>query len=74
MKAVIDQSPWKLDPVAIRKKWDAAEYALADHGHGSGPLCFGFLWNDGLVKPHPPVARALELTKKALEEAGHIGD
>lgn len=27
--------------------------------------------DDGIVKPHPAVMRALEETKKALEAAGH---
>lgn len=31
----------------------------------------GFLPDDGVVKPLPPVARALEITKQALEAAGH---
>lgn len=74
MKSVIDKRPWDLDPIAYRKKWDADEYALVDHGKGEGPLCFGLLWNDGLIKPHPPIIRALETTKKALEAAGHKGD
>jgi hypothetical protein len=31
------------------------------------------LYDDGLVKPNPPVFRAMDLMKKALEAAGHEG-
>ncbi|KAJ5347919.1 uncharacterized protein N7506_001172 [Penicillium brevicompactum] len=34
-------------------------------------LCFGLLLDDGIVKPLPPVTRALLITKAALEAAGH---
>ncbi|RDX55889.1 general amidase [Lentinus brumalis] len=70
MKAVIAQQPWLLDPLCIRKKWDEEGYALSEHGGGK-QLCFGILWNDGIVEPHPPILRALQTTKAALEAAGH---
>ncbi len=72
MKAVIAQQPWLLDPLCIRKKWDEEGYALSEHGGGK-QLCFGILWNDGIVEPHPPILRALQTTKAALEAAGHKG-
>ena len=31
------------------------------------------MWDDGVVVPHPPIKRALEMTKSALEKAGHKG-
>ncbi|KAI0778159.1 general amidase [Trametes elegans] len=70
MRAVIGKEPWKLDPLCVHKKWDEAEYRLADHGSG-GKLCFAVMWDDGNVVPAPPILRALETTKKALEAAGH---
>jgi amidase len=36
-------------------------------------MCFGFLWDDGIVNPTPPLWRAMRLVKKALEDAGHTG-
>ncbi len=71
-KAVIDAKPWKRDPLVVRKPWNAEEYALEDHGHGIG-LCFAFMWDNDFVKPHPPLRRAMEILKKALETAGHTG-
>ncbi|KAI0727609.1 general amidase [Fomitopsis betulina] len=70
-KAVIDARPWRKDPLAVRKEWSWREYALAEHGEG-GRMCFAIMWDNGVVRPHPPVRRAMELTKKALEAAGHI--
>lgn len=73
MQAVISQQPWLKDPLAVRKKWDDEAYALSEHGRGK-QLCFAIMWNDGLVVPHPPVIRALEMTKAALLAAGHKGE
>lgn len=71
-KAIIDARPWRKDPLAVRKEWSAREYALGDHGEG-GKMCFAIMWDNGLVKPHPPLVRAMEIAKKALEAAGHTG-
>lgn len=38
-----------------------------------GKLAVGILKWDGVVMPHPPILRALEHTKRALEKAGHEG-
>ncbi|KAH9839305.1 general amidase [Rhodofomes roseus] len=70
MQAVISQSPWTKDPLCVRKKWDDEAYALSEHGGGS-TLCFAIMWNDGIVVPHPPIIRALEMTREALRAAGH---
>jgi amidase len=72
MRAIIDGKPWLKDPLVVRKKWDEDEYSLTEHGDGES-LCFAIMWNDGIVVPHPPIIRALELTKKALLAAGHQG-
>lgn len=72
VKAVVDQKPWLKDPLAAKKKWDDDEYSLADR-EGGKQLCFGILWDDGVIVPHPPITRALEMTKKALLAAGHKG-
>ena len=72
MRVVLAGEPWLKDPLAIRKKWQEDEYQLIDHGGGKR-LCFGILWNNGEVIPHPPVTRGLEITKQALIDAGHKG-
>lgn len=74
-QAVISEKPWNKDPLVIRKPWSEQENQLAEHGgNGSGKkLCFGILWDDEIIQPLPPVLRALELTKAAVEKAGHFG-
>ena len=72
MKAVIDAKPWLKDPMAMRKSWDQLGYELFEHGNGKR-LVFGILWDDAHVAPHPPVLRALEMTRDALIAAGHRG-
>lgn len=72
MKAVIDARPWLKDPLAIRKPWSDDDYNLAEHGFGKN-LVFGIMWDDGLIMPHPPITRGLEIVKKALTDAGHQG-
>ncbi|KAJ6621105.1 general amidase [Mycena sp. CBHHK59/15] len=69
-KAVIGEQPWLKDPLVVRKRWNEDEYNLLDHGKGE-KLCFAIMWDNGVVVPHPPVRRGLEMTKSALVAAGH---
>ncbi|KAF5369049.1 hypothetical protein D9758_002948 [Tetrapyrgos nigripes] len=69
-KAIIDSQPWNKDPLVTRKEWSEKEYKLEYHGGGK-QLCFGIMWDNGVVKPHPPLQRAMAMTKSALEAAGH---
>jgi Asp-tRNA(Asn)/Glu-tRNA(Gln) amidotransferase A subunit family amidase len=32
---------------------------------------FGIMWCDGMVEPHPPVRRGLQMVVEALRAAGH---
>ncbi|RPD62973.1 general amidase [Lentinus tigrinus ALCF2SS1-6] len=70
IRSILAQEPWRYCPSAIPKPWSQDDYSLKAHGEGTR-LCFGIMWDEGTVKPHPPVLRALEVTKKALEAAGH---
>ncbi|THH34184.1 hypothetical protein EUX98_g66 [Antrodiella citrinella] len=70
MHTILSSRPWTVDPNVIRKPWDSDAYALKEHGDGQG-LCFGVIWDDGHLKPHPPINRALQMAKLALEKAGH---
>lgn len=72
MRVVLAKEPWLNDPLSIRKKWNEEEYQLVGHGGGK-QMCFGILWNNGEVVPHPPVIRGLEITRQALINAGHKG-
>ncbi|OSD05700.1 general amidase [Trametes coccinea BRFM310] len=70
-KAVLDARPWRKDPLCVRKEWSEREYALGEHGGRGARMCFAVLWDNGVTKPHPPLRRAMEMTKAALEAAGH---
>ena len=72
MQVILSARPWRIDPNVINKPWDADGYALK-HYDGGRKLCFGIVWDDGVIKPHPPVLRALQTAKSALESAGHSG-
>ncbi|KAG5638584.1 hypothetical protein H0H81_011804 [Sphagnurus paluster] len=71
-KAIIDAKPWTRDPLALRKPWSEQDYALVEHG-GGRRMCFAMMWDNGVVRPHPPLWRAMRITKMALEAAGHKG-
>ncbi|KDQ53028.1 hypothetical protein JAAARDRAFT_39744 [Jaapia argillacea MUCL 33604] len=70
-KAIIDSKPWNKDPLAVRKEWSDREYALGDHGGTGAKLCFGMMWDNDVIKPHPYLRPAMEITKAALEAQGH---
>jgi amidase len=71
-KAILDSDPWLKDPQVVRKDWSQQEYELVDHGDGKN-LCFAIMWDNEVVRPHPPLHRAMQMTKDALEAAGHKG-
>lgn len=57
----------------MKKGWSEEEYALEEHGGKEGRMCFGMMWDNGVVKPFPPMKRAMEITRDALVAAGHKG-
>jgi amidase len=63
----VEASPWNLDPKCYPVPWRGE--VIEPKGR---KLRFGIvLDNDGDISVHPPIARGLEMTKKALEAAGH---
>lgn len=55
--------PWRHDPKALPIPWRTPELPEK--------LSIGVFRDDGLVKPHPPVDRALTVVIDALTKAGH---
>ncbi|RAL15913.1 putative general amidase GmdA [Aspergillus homomorphus CBS 101889] len=66
-KAVLLQEPWYHDPLALQLPWREAVEQQAARDR----LCFGIMYDDGKVQPHPPVKRALALVRRLLEAQGH---
>lgn len=62
-KTVVDKEPWLYDPRMVPIPWRSVELPQK--------LKIGVMWNDGMVIPTPPVARALKETVEKLKAAGH---
>ncbi|KAI0443365.1 amidase signature domain-containing protein [Xylaria telfairii] len=68
-KSLISTEPWLNDPYCLPIPW-RSEKEYKSEREKYLPA-FGFMPNDGLVSPHPPVARALKIVQKAMEESGY---
>jgi len=67
-KVMLEYKPWLVEPPLLEIPWKE------DVVNGAGlpsRLSFGILWDDGVVKPHPPIQAALQKLKQQLLEAGH---
>ncbi|KAM0337126.1 hypothetical protein ACHAPQ_003401 [Fusarium lateritium] len=62
-KAVIDAQPWLLDPKCLPIPWRPVQLPEK--------LKIAFMSHDGMVRPTPPVIRALQIAREKLEKAGH---
>lgn len=69
MKTALDAKPWLRETSLFPFPWRDQESYL-DTGSGKR-LKVGVMWDDGVVRPHPPVTRALkELVQKLREVPG----
>ncbi|KAF1957625.1 amidase [Byssothecium circinans] len=64
MKTIIDAQPWLTEPALIPMPW--RDYTLPQ----GRPLRVGVLWNDGVVRPHPPITHALKMVTEQLQQNG----
>lgn len=70
LKSLLFLEPWLHDPYALPIPWrPELEYNLL-HELGYRPA-FGIMTNDGVLTPHPPISRALEIVKEALQIKGY---
>ncbi|TPX26534.1 hypothetical protein DIZ76_011996 [Coccidioides immitis] len=60
---VTNSQPWLKDPKCIPIPWRNVE--------PKKKLKIGIMWDDGMVRPTPPVRRALKETAEKLQKAGH---
>jgi amidase len=60
-RAVSEQRPWKQDPDVVPSPWSS----LASLGAGR-KLRIGIVRRDGVIDPHPPIARLLDEVKNKL--------
>ena len=66
MGALLSSEPWLTDPGVLPIPW--RKPFEIDSGM---KLSFGFMDFDGVVRPHPPITRALNMVKDALQATGH---
>ena len=62
MNTVLETKPWRVDTSLDTQAW--TPYTL------DKPLKIAVMWSDGVVKPHPPIHRALQEVSEACEKAG----
>lgn len=63
-EAVVASEPWFHDPKALPIPWKK-DVTVPEK------LCFAIIYDDGVVRPQPPITRALRETAAKLEAAGH---
>ncbi|KAF4541784.1 Acetamidase [Lasiodiplodia hormozganensis] len=69
VKTLIDSKPWLRQVDLVPMKWRYDEDWLPKDPEGKRRLKVGVLWDDGVVKPHPPVLRALKEVVDKLKAA-----
>lgn len=62
-RAVLEQKPWMMDPDVVPLPWAS----LPTTGK---KLRIGIVRRDGVIDPHPPIARLLDEVKIKLQQAG----
>jgi len=72
MKSIIDRQPWLIQPSCIPLPWRDEQSWLPQREDGSKRLKVAVLWDDGVVKPHPPVLRALREVSEKLRASENI--
>ncbi|KAL4802986.1 amidase signature domain-containing protein [Aspergillus unguis] len=66
MQSLLDSNPWTLDPGCIPIPWRKEAAALP-----SRKLKLGIVYDDGVVRPQPPVLRVMREVGQKLKDAGH---
>ncbi|TGO19798.1 hypothetical protein BTUL_0002g00420 [Botrytis tulipae] len=67
MKALIDAKPWYKEPSLLPFPWREENFFPGKK------IKVAILWDDGVVKPHPPVTRALKQVVDKLKTNTNIG-
>ncbi|KAL3444543.1 amidase signature domain-containing protein [Aspergillus insuetus] len=71
MKVVCGRKSWQREPSLLPIKWRHDVDRLVDE-QGKRKLKVGVMWDDGVVKPHPPVQRALRELVEKLRRHGDV--
>ena len=71
IKTLLDQNPWTYEPSLIPLLWNRSGSILAQR-HSNKKLKVAVMWHDGVVKPHPPITRALKSVAEKLSQVPDI--
>ncbi|KAF2110166.1 amidase signature domain-containing protein [Lophiotrema nucula] len=66
MKTLINAKPWIREPSLLPFPW-RTESLLPTDPDGTKTLKIAIIWDDGVVRPHPPVTRALRTVAEKLK-------
>ncbi|EGU76426.1 hypothetical protein FOPG_01858 [Fusarium oxysporum f. sp. conglutinans race 2 54008] len=71
-RTLLSLKPWEWDSACERLPWDEQVYqeTLLIGLSGKRQLCIGFVANDRITTPHPPIKRGMRETRATLEKAG----
>ncbi|GLB01684.1 hypothetical protein AtubIFM57258_000094 [Aspergillus tubingensis] len=61
-QAILDQEPWDIETSLVPVPWKRAK--------PTKNMTVAIMWDDGVVRPHPPITRALNHAKSKLQAAG----
>ncbi|CAG7965718.1 unnamed protein product [Penicillium salamii] len=71
MKSVLEGEPWKYDSKVIPLPWRQAEEDSIKMKIAREGLNIGIYPHDGVVLPHPPILRGIDIVRSALPKGGH---
>ena len=73
MQGLLSKQPWLHDPLVLEMPWRTEQEAAVSDAikRFTKPLTFGVIRNDGCCTPTPPIARAIDMVVKAMENKGH---
>ncbi|WVQ95446.1 hypothetical protein IAU59_002543 [Kwoniella sp. CBS 9459] len=66
IRTVISAEPWKRHPTVLKMPWKVDEVVFIG---GERPK-IGVMWDDGVVRPQPPIRRAMKYAVEKLKKAG----
>ena len=68
IKTLIDAQPWHAEPTLFPFPWNSSTNFFPE----GRKLKVAVMWDDGVVKVHPPVTRALEAVVERLKATGNV--
>ncbi|KAE8356021.1 Acetamidase [Aspergillus coremiiformis] len=71
LRSVLKQEPWQYDSKVIPLPWRDSEENIIQTKITAKDLNLAFYDFDGVVRPHPPILRGVEVVRSALEKSGH---